>query len=188
MSRKAEFLETGARLAAKVGVNNVTRRAIAAEHNVSDPLVGKHVGGKDDLRKGIKSTMKKLGLKEPDDALAKGKALRARTTKLIPASKRVAKKATAAKKSPAKKSAPVSRAPAKSAGKPAVAKKATPAKKSVAAKPSTSAGSRGTKPATPLPADPKKGAPSKKVLKQAPANKFKTKVAPPPLPALPELP
>lgn len=121
--RVAEFCETGARMAAKIGVANVTRRAIAEAHNVTDPLVGKHIpGGKAALHKGIRKSMKELGLTEPDkDTIAtKGKELRARKG-AAPAKKVVAKK------SPAKKSAPVSPAPAKSAGKSA-AKKA-PAKK-----------------------------------------------------------
>ncbi len=174
-SRKAEFLATGAKLASKIGVNNVTRRAIAEAHSVSDPLVGKHVGGKDDLRKGIKSTMKKLGLVEPDadTAAAKGKALRAR------------KAAPAAKKSPAMKpSTRATRGPVGASGK-----KATAAKKS---KKTARLAAAGTKPASTTkrvaspakPADPKKGAPSRKVLKKAPSNKnFAPKL--PPLPALP---
>lgn len=168
-SRKAEFLETGAKLAAKIGVDNVTRRAIAEAHKVSDPLVGKHVGGKDDLRKGIKATMKKLGLSAPDadTAAAKGKALRAR------------KVATPAKKSAGdKKPSTAKRTPTK---------KATPAKKSVAAAKKSAKGSSAgvkSKPAAALPADPKKGAPSRKVVKKAPSNKnFAPKL--PPLPALP---
>lgn len=175
MSRKAEFLETGARLAAKIGVNNVTRRAIAEAHNVSDPLIGKHVdGGKEGLRKGIKSTMRKLGLSEPADALAKGKALRAR--KATPAKKSVTKKATA----PATKATRT------------VAKKAKPAKKSVTKKIASSAGKpstvRNSKPTAGIPADPKTGAPSRKVVKKAPANKGRFPTKAPPLPALPPLP
>jgi len=166
-SRKAEFLATGAKLASKVGVDNVTRRAIAAAHHVSDPLVGKHVGGKDDLRKGIKSMMKKLGLSEPDadTAAAKGKALRARKATGSAAAKPRAKKLIAAKKVAAKKSKKTAR-PAAGGIKPASTTKrvASPGK----------------------PADPKKGAPSRKVVKKAPSNKtFAPKL--PPLPALPQV-
>lgn len=163
-TRAEEFFNTGAKLAAKIGIVNVTRRAIAEAHSVSDPLVGKHVGGKAELQAGIKKTMKKLGLSEPAGATIerKGAELRARkatgTAAAKPRAKKlIAAKKVAAKKSPAKKSAPVSRAPAKSAGKPAAPKK---------------------------PADPKKGAPSRKVVKKAPANKFGG-VKVPPLPAIP---
>jgi hypothetical protein len=170
-SRAEEFFKTGATLAAKIGIVNVTRRAIAEKHNVSDPLVGKHVGGKAELQAGIKKTMKKLGLSEPAGATIerKGAELRARKATGTAAAKPRAKKLIAAKKATAaKKSAPKKAArPAAGGTKPASTTKrvASPAK----------------------PADPKKGAPSRKVVKKAPTNKrFQTKT--PPLPELPALP
>jgi hypothetical protein len=183
MSRKQEFLETGAKLAVKVGVVNVTRRAIAAHHKVTDPLVSKYVGGKAEMRKAIKSTMKKLGLVEPaaDVAEAKGKALRARKG-TAPAKKAVKKAAT--KKAATKKAAPAKKSVAKKgntavgATKPASAS-TTPKKRSVAKK-LAGVGDNHVVVRLATGADPKKGAPSNK------AKKFKPKEAPP-LPPLPEL-
>lgn len=165
-TRAEEFFKTGATLAAKIGIANVTRRAIAEAHDVSDPLVGKHVGGKAELQAGIKKTLKRLGLKEPTaDVIAKkGEELRSRGTKK-PVAKKAAKKVIkkAAKKVAAKKSV------------------AAPAKKRASSAPVKS-------PAVPAkPADPKKGAPSRKVVKKAPSNKAKFPPKLPPLPALPTL-
>lgn len=172
-SRKKEFLETGARLAEKVGSDNVTRRAIAEAHKVSDPLVGKHVGGKDDLRAGIKRTMKRLGIKEPANAAELGKALRVR--KKPTSAKKVVKKATRVKKSTSATSA--SRGAKATAGRGKVGN-VTARKSNVNAK----------KPAAPAaPADPKKGAPSRKVVTKSPENKARFPTKMPPLPALPKL-
>lgn len=154
-ARQKEFLETGAALATKVGIVNVTRRAIAEAHDVTDPLVGKHVGGKAELQAGIKRTMKRLGLKEPDakTVAEKGIALRAR------------KDTKPLKKVVAKKSVPAAKKKAASTSSKVV-KKAINTKRG------------GNVKDVPLPADPKKGAPSRKA-------KFPTKA--PPLPALPNL-
>lgn len=157
-SRATEFCDTGAKLAAKIGVVNVTRRAIAEAHNVTDPLVGKHIpGGKAALQKGIRKSMKALGLVEPtkDVIAAKGKELRARPK--------------AVKKSPSK------------AVKKSVAKKS--AKVTTATKPATpTAKTKGVKKVNDKPKDKPK-APSNKDKVAAPANKaFPTKT--PPLPTL----
>ncbi|QYW02518.1 hypothetical protein CPT_Silvanus_044 [Stenotrophomonas phage Silvanus] len=155
-SRAEEFCNTGAKLASKIGIVNVTRRAIAEAHSVSDPLVGKHVGGKAELQAGIKKAMKKLGLTEPAGATIERKGAELRARKPV-----AAKKAAPAKKSTGRGSVPVS---------------AAKSKKTAAAK----------KPAAPVkPADPKKGAPARKVVKKAPSNKKFGGIKVPPLPAIP---
>lgn len=77
---KTRCLDSGAKLAAEVGVVNVTRSAIAKEVGVSAVMVGKVLGTTEDRNTAIKKHMRKLKLKEPSKAeqLAKGVELRKR--------------------------------------------------------------------------------------------------------------
>ena len=76
--RKKQLLDIGVRLAAKHGVANVTRAAIAAEAGISAPAVGKHLGTTEERNKAIRKAMKAAGKSEPDkkSVEAKGKELR----------------------------------------------------------------------------------------------------------------
>lgn len=64
--RKKELLDIGVALAAKVGVVNVTRSAIAEKAGISAPAVGKYLGTKDAQRDAIKKAMRKAKVSEPD--------------------------------------------------------------------------------------------------------------------------
>jgi AcrR family transcriptional regulator len=77
--RKASILEAGARLAAKHGAINVTRRMVAKAANVSEALVSSHMGDTASAQAAYKRKMKKLGLEEPskDKIEAIGVKLRA---------------------------------------------------------------------------------------------------------------
>lgn len=77
--RKASILEAGARLAAKHGAINVTRRMVAAAAKVSEALVSAHMGDTASAQAAYKRQMKKLGLEEPskDKIEAIGVKLRA---------------------------------------------------------------------------------------------------------------
>jgi DnaK suppressor protein len=114
VDRKKQFLDIGAKLAAKYGAKNVTRRMVAKEAGVtSDALVSHHLGGTEVAQKKYAAHAKKLGLTLPSKAEveAAGVALRKKPrTKVTP-----------------KKS--VARAPAKKAGARAVAKKAASPKR-----------------------------------------------------------
>lgn len=117
--RKKQLLEVGAKLAAKHGVKNVTRRMVAKAANVSEPLVANYLGSSADARKAYARKAKAMGLTLPtkDKEEAIGKKLRAhgprdardarpRSAKEVKAIKD--KKATAAKKSVKRASAPAS--------------------------------------------------------------------------------
>ena len=77
--RKASILEAGARLAAKHGAINVTRRMVAEAAKVSEALVSAHMGDTKTAQAAYKRQMKKLGLEEPskDKIEAIGVKLRA---------------------------------------------------------------------------------------------------------------
>lgn len=68
VARKEQLLDIGARLAAKHGLGNVTRRMVAGEAKVSEALVSSYMGNVDESRAAYKSRAKKLGLKLPDAA------------------------------------------------------------------------------------------------------------------------
>ncbi len=76
--RSEQLKDVGAQLGSKHGVANVTRRMIANEVGVSEPLVSVYLGNGDDMRKVIKTRMRKLKLSEPakGDIAAIGTALR----------------------------------------------------------------------------------------------------------------
>lgn len=79
VARKEQLLDIGARLAAKHGLGNVTRRMVAGEAKVSEALVSSYVGNVDEARAFYKARAKRLGLKLPDAATEAqlGLALRA---------------------------------------------------------------------------------------------------------------
>jgi len=68
--RKAAMLEVGAKLAAKHGSVNVTRKMLAdaMKPPVAEGLVSHYFGSVDGMRKAVKARAKKLGLVEPDKA------------------------------------------------------------------------------------------------------------------------
>lgn len=111
-NKSAELLDIGARLAAKYGAENVTRRMVAEEGKVSEPLVSHFFGGTEEAKKKYARRAKTLGLTLPKkgEAMELGRELR-----------RKARAGTVGKK----------RGPYK--------KEAKPAKKSARAKTSTTA-------------------------------------------------
>ncbi len=76
---KTLILDTGAKLAAKYGTKNVTRRLVAKTAKVTEPLVTHYVGGAADAQKKYAARARKLGLTLPTEAQADaiGKKLRA---------------------------------------------------------------------------------------------------------------
>lgn len=76
---KALILDTGAKLAAKYGAKNVTRRMVAKAAKVAESLVTHYVGGAVDAQKLYAKRAKTLGLTLPDEVMANkiGKKLRA---------------------------------------------------------------------------------------------------------------
>jgi hypothetical protein len=104
--RKAAILDAGAKLAAKVGAKNVTRRAVAKAAKVSEALVAHYIGGKDDAQKAYAKHAKKLGLTLPEKAKeeAIGKKMRAHgPRKPAPPRKRSAREVEAIKRKEAAK-------------------------------------------------------------------------------------
>jgi leucyl aminopeptidase (aminopeptidase T) len=63
--RKALLLDVGAKLAAKYGAVNITRRMVAKAGKVSDALVSAYFGGTEEARKAYARHAKKLGLEQP---------------------------------------------------------------------------------------------------------------------------
>lgn len=63
--REAQFLDIGARLASKFGASNVTRRMVAQQAQVTDPLVGAYMGKIATAQAKWKAHCKKLGLPHP---------------------------------------------------------------------------------------------------------------------------
>ena len=66
--RKAQLLGAGAKLAAKHGAVNVTRKMVADACKCAEGLVSVYLGTKDEAQKAYRKHMKKLGLSEPDKA------------------------------------------------------------------------------------------------------------------------
>src|SRR5690606_31329202 len=64
--RKQQLLEIGVKLAAKYGVENVTRVAIAKAAKITPPAVGKYLGNRDEMLKAIKKALRAAGKSEPD--------------------------------------------------------------------------------------------------------------------------
>lgn len=112
--RKKQLLDIGVRLAAKHGVANVTRAAIAAEAGISAPAVGKHLGTTEERNKAIRKAMKAAGKSEPDkkSVEAKGKELRKKgPRKTKPAKPESKKPVSAPAKKPVKPTKPKPFAP-----------------------------------------------------------------------------
>lgn len=76
--RKEQLIEIGARLAAKVGVVNVQRQAVADKAGCAHSLVSVYLGDTKKAQAAYKRRMKKLGLVEPSKEViaAKGVELR----------------------------------------------------------------------------------------------------------------
>jgi len=77
--RKTTILETGAKLAAKHGAVNVTRRMVAKAAKLPESVVSYYMGGADDAQRAYTKQAKKLGLTLPtkQEAEAIGVKLRA---------------------------------------------------------------------------------------------------------------
>lgn len=77
--RKAQLLEAGAKLAAKYGAVNVTRRMVAQACKCAEGLVTLYMGTSGDAQKAYARKAKALGLTLPDKARAEaiGQKLRA---------------------------------------------------------------------------------------------------------------
>lgn len=94
--RKQQLLDIGVKLAAKYGVENVTRVAIAKAAHLTPPAVSKWLGNRDEMLKAIKKAMRAAGKSEPDKkVIAKvGQELRKKPRKVPtqPEAKKPAKK------------------------------------------------------------------------------------------------
>lgn len=79
VDRKTQMLDAGAKLAAKYGHKNVTRRMVAAAVKTSEGLVSKYMGDATKAQNAYKRHAAKLGLALPTaaEAEAKGAKLRA---------------------------------------------------------------------------------------------------------------
>lgn len=77
--RKAQILDAGAKLAAKVGVVNVQRREVAKACKCAEALVSRYMGDTATAQAAYKRHMRKLGLSEPpkDKVEAVGVKMRA---------------------------------------------------------------------------------------------------------------
>lgn len=163
--RKAQLLECGAKLAAKHGAANVTRRMVAKACKVSEALVAHYMGAAATAQKAYAKHAKKLGLALPDKAKEAelGAKLRAhgprdkrdtrkRSVKEVEAIKR---KATTAKKS-ARSSTPATKRPATAAKRKATSKKPTGEQRRTAPTPKTlrKSAARAPKAPPPLLAEP----------------------------------
>ena len=63
--RMDQLLEIGARLASKYGASNVTRRMVAQEAKVTDPLVSIYMGRVPEAQARWRAHCKKMGLPHP---------------------------------------------------------------------------------------------------------------------------
>lgn len=63
--QKAKYLDIGAKLAAKYGAANITRRMMAKACKISEPLVAHYFGNTADAQKVYARQCKKLGLEQP---------------------------------------------------------------------------------------------------------------------------
>lgn len=90
--RKAELLIVGAKLVAKVGAENLTRRAVAKAAKVSEPLVTHYFGSTVDLRKACANYCKRIGWSQPDkkQVAAVGQKLRAHKVERTPRKRSIA--------------------------------------------------------------------------------------------------
>lgn len=148
--RKSQLLDVGAKLAAKHGAANVTRRMVAKDAKCSEALVAHYMGDSAKAQKAYAARAKKLGLTVPTKEQAEviGAKLRAhgpRKNKVV--RRRSVKEVKAIKeksvgKSVAKRLAPVKSAravaakktPAASPRKASAGTSASPAKKTTAAR------------------------------------------------------
>lgn len=160
--RKKQLLAAGAKLAAKYGASNVTRRMVAAECGCAEGLVSVYLGGTEEAQKAYARAAKRAGLPLPnkEEAAVLGAQLRAhgprdkRDTR-----KRSAKEVDAIKRKTTGTAAAKPRARKLIAAKAEKAVKESVAKK-IIAKSKKSAASRETKPKRaprnklPMPADP----------------------------------
>lgn len=158
--RKAQLLTAGAKLAAKHGAANVTRRMVAQACDCAEGLVNVYVGDAATAQKAYARKAKALGLKLPDKAtsLALGAKLRAhgprdkrdtrkRSVKEVEAIKR--KGATPAKKSANR----ITRTTAKPATAGNIPQRSTTVSSKPAAERETKP-KRAPRPALPMPASP----------------------------------
>lgn len=130
-TRKIELLDIGAKLAAKHGLKNVTRRMVATAANVSDALVSSYLGNVDEQRAAYKKRAKTLGLTLPaaDAEALMGRKLRAHG----PRDARDTRKRSAKEVEAIKRKAPV--AAKKSAVARPIASPAAARKRATAGKP-----------------------------------------------------
>lgn len=156
--RKAALLVVGAKLAAKHGAVNVTRRMVAEGAKCSEALVSAYFGTITDAQRAFARKAKSLGLKQPDKAKvdAIGVKLRAhgprdkrdtrkRSAKEVEAIKR--KNLAAVEKKSVRRASAVSRGGARNTFADLKGKVSAAVKKSVAKRAAaSSAGSRETKP------------------------------------------
>lgn len=150
--RKAQFLETGIKLAMKTGVNKVSAAAVAAEHKVTAPLVFHIFGSREKLQAAIKREAKKRGVILTEAAAQAPK--RKRTVAEMKAAPK-ALNVTVPKKTAAAKPKVVKKAPAKP--KVTVPKKTAATKPKAPAKPKVTTPKAAKKTAAPAkaPAKPK---------------------------------
>jgi hypothetical protein len=66
IDRKMVILEAGAKLAAKYGAANVTRRMVATAAKLAESVVSYYMGSAPDAQRAYKRKMKAMGLSEPD--------------------------------------------------------------------------------------------------------------------------
>lgn len=64
--RKEQFVKSGIKLARKVGVSKVTGAAVAAEHNITAPLVFHIFGTREKLHEAIRAAATAQGIKLDD--------------------------------------------------------------------------------------------------------------------------
>jgi hypothetical protein len=169
--RKALLLEVGAKLVAKYGAVNVTRRMVAKAGKVSDALVSAYFGGTKEAQKIYARHAKKLGLEQPDKdkQAALGAKLRAHAPKdardsrprSVKEVKAIAKKKPVARKVKANHAlvtAPKETKPTKPksapVAKPAVAKQPKPVKAPTLAPEQTKSAARAPKAPPALPVLP----------------------------------
>lgn len=122
--RKVQFLKTGIELAKKNGIAKVSAAAVAAEHNVTAPLVFHIFGSRSDLQAAIKREAKKrnVTLAEPKAAAPAPKRKRSVAEVKAIKGKAAGKRAPAAKKAaPAKRKVSRSAKDGKFVNKAAVA-------------------------------------------------------------------
>lgn len=91
--RKTQLLDAGAKLAAKLGAANVTRRLVAKEAKVAEALVSHYLGSSAEAQKAYTRHAKKLGLTLPDKKTVD--AIGAKMRKHRPGDKRDTRKRTA---------------------------------------------------------------------------------------------